>query len=168
MQVSTRAAIAILASDCKHFAAAGTKHNWLLVPSSTSHHDASSLSSTAWKHHPCVVKTCWSTLSCRRTAEGPEQGINAEDDNSFDANLRTAYTAINSCNGYSRLFTIALTTCATLLVFAIVYQPDLTFSSARNLDYYYFDHVLSPSRTDDSVGRVAIPVALLYYIKVHG
>jgi hypothetical protein len=100
--------------------------------------------------------------------EGPERPTNAEDDRSFDANLRRAYSAINSCNGYSRLLTITLTTCATLLVFAIVYQPDLTFSSARNLDYYYFDHVLSPSRTDDSVGRIAVPAALLYYIKVHG
>jgi hypothetical protein len=112
------------------------------------------------------VEVCWLLACCRRKVEGPERPKDADEDQSFDANLRRAYGAINSCNGYSRLLTITLTTCATLLVFAIVYQPDLTFSAARNLDYYYFDHVLSPSRTDDNVGRIAVPAALLYYIKV--
>jgi hypothetical protein len=78
----------------------------------------------------------------------------------FSQAFLDAYCGINSPNGHSRCFTVVITVCAALLIAAVIYQPRL---AAKQQDYSYFDHVLSPSRYETYPGE---PVLLTYYLKV--
>jgi hypothetical protein len=74
-----------------------------------------------------------------------------------------AYSTVNSANGYSRWYTILVSTSAALLIAAMVWQPPLETAAARQLDYCYFDFALSPTKTAAWDGD---PVLFWYWAKV--
>lgn len=69
---------------------------------------------------------------------------------------------MNSPSGYSRLYTVAITASAALLIAAIVWQPSVRASAQH--DHAWLDNPTSPVKDDPNISQHAQVV--VYYLKV--